>query len=234
VARCGSDLRVLQCTDFRRVLPDGLSLWWIAICRVICSERFKGGLLVVRYLGFAFVLLLGACSGAAGRDPVPVAQPVMRWDHRPEAAIWTSATFAALQSHGAVLATLEPTDIDAWCPAYRDAGVDDRNAFWTGLLSALAKHESTYNPRAVGGGGLWVGLVQIDPRTARGYGCDARNSAALKNGAANLSCAVRIAASQVPKRNSVARGMRDWGPFYSASKRADMRGWVSKQAYCQK
>ena len=158
----------------------------------------------------------------------------MRWDHRPEAAIWTGASLAALQSHGVVLSQLEPTDIDTWCPAYREAEPSQRNLFWTGLFSALAKHESTWNPVAVGGGGLWIGLVQIDPRTARWHKCEAQSVAALKNGAANLACAVRIASNQVPKKNSVARGMRDWGPFHHSDKRAEMRAWVSQQAYCQK
>ena len=102
------------------------------------------------------------------------------------------------------------------------------------MFSALAKHESTWNPVAVGGGGLWIGLVQIDPRTAKWHGCRAQSVAELKDGAANLSCAVRIASNQVPKRNSVARGMRDWGPFHHSDKRAEMRGWVSQQSYCQK
>ena len=158
----------------------------------------------------------------------------MHWDHRPEADAWTRATLAALNAHGAVLPALVPADIDAWCPAYRGAGEAQRRAFWAGLLSALAKHESTWNPRAVGGGGLWYGLVQIAPGTARGHGCRATSGAALKDGSANLSCAVRIAARQVPKQNTVAEGMRDWGPFHSSSKRAEMSAWTRSQSYCAK
>jgi len=156
----------------------------------------------------------------------------MRWDHRPEAAEWTAATLAALRGNGAVLTALEPADIGDWCPGYRRAGIEDRRAFWAGLLSALAKHESRWNPQAVGGGGRWYGLVQIDPRTARGHGCAARSGAALKDGSANLTCAVRIAANQVPKRGSVAGGMRDWGPFHSTAKRAEMAKWTRAQSYC--
>ena len=189
------------------------------------------------YLGLAAVFFLAACSSSGGVDAAsskslaPI-RPAMRWDHRPEAADWTASTLAALRTHGAVLATVEPADIDRWCPAYRGAGPEDRRAFWAGLLSALAKHESTWNPQAVGGGGRWIGLVQIDPRTARGYRCTAQSTAALKDGTANLSCAVRIAASQVPKGDTVAQGMRDWGPFYSSKKRAEMSAWTRQQAYC--
>lgn len=187
------------------------------------------------FLGMILVTL-AACArpNADGGVVRVVERPAMRWDFRPEAEIWTADTLKALRAHGAVLAKMEPGDIDAWCPAYREAGAADRRAFWAGLFSTLAKYESTWNPKAVGGGGRWIGLVQIDPRTARGYGCAAQSSAALKDGAANLSCAVRIAASQVPKYGTVSRGMRDWGPFYSDAKRAEMSAWTRRQDYCAK
>ncbi|MEX0311682.1 MAG: lytic transglycosylase, partial [Tateyamaria sp.] len=89
----------------------------------------------------------------------------------------------------------------------------------------------------VGGGGKWYGLLQILPATARGYGCAAGTGAALKNGAANLSCAVRIMAVTVPRDGVIyGRGGKgvaaDWGPMRSAAKRADMAGWLRKQRYC--
>ena len=85
----------------------------------------------------------------------------------------------------------------------------------------------------MGGGGLWFGLVQIAPATARAYGCAATSGSALKNPVANLSCGVRIAAKQVSRRGSVNRGMRDWGPFHSGAKRAEMSAWTRAQPYCQ-
>ena len=183
------------------------------------------------------VLALGvltACSVAPEVEelPIPEALPVMAWDHRPEADLWTEATMDALQTHGIELLSGAPADIDEWCPGYKTATMEERAAFWSGLFSALARYESTWNPRAVGGGGLWYGLVQIDPRTARAYGCEARTGEALRDGVANLTCAVRIATSQVLRRGTVSRGMLDWGPFHSGEKRAAMRDWVRNQAYC--
>ncbi|MBK5934482.1 transglycosylase-like protein with SLT domain [Rhodovulum imhoffii] len=183
-------------------------------------------------------LLLGACSAEPGlstrSDPI---RPQMRWDHRAEAEDWTNATLAALEGHGAVLTDVVPADIATYCPAYPEAGPAQRRAFWAGLFSALAKHESTWNPAAVGGGGRWFGLVQIAPATARGYGCAAKSGMALKDGVLNLSCAVRIAAHTVPRDGVVSRGMRgiaaDWGPFHSAVKRADIAGWTASQSYCR-
>ena len=182
----------------------------------------------------ASIALLTACAAKPVPEEVlPVALPAMAWDHRPEADEWTEATLDALEDEGAVLLSTLPADIGTWCPAFSDAGQDDRAAFWAGLFSALARFESTWNPDAVGGGGRWFGLVQIDPSTARGYDCDAQTGEALTDGSANLECAVRIAAHQVTTRGSVARGMLDWGPFHSDSRRAEMRAWVSTQDYCR-
>ena len=175
-------------------------------------------------------------SATVIKSAADMPRPRMRWDHRPESATWTQAAMTALATHGAPLTKIEPRDIETWCPAYRDSPIEDRRAFWAGLLSALAKHESTWRPDAVGGGGRWFGLVQIAPATARGYGCKARSGDALKNGAGNLSCAIRIMAHTVPRDGVVAAGgggvAADWGPFVMSSKRADMAGWTSRQRYC--
>lgn len=164
--------------------------------------------------------------------------PPMRWDHRENAARWTKASLAALEAHGKALPEMVPSDIDQYCPGYPKASHAERKAFWVGLLSALAKHESTWNSKAVGGGGQWFGLVQISPRTAKGYGCKAQSGRALKNGADNLSCAIRIMAHTVPRDGVVSEGWRgvaaDWGPFHTAEKRYDMMAWTSAQPYCQK
>jgi len=163
--------------------------------------------------------------------------PVTRWDHRSEANQWTRATMTAiLEEHGRPLIEMVPNDIKKWCPSYEGQNEFERSAFWIGLLSAMAKHESTWNPAAVGGGGQWFGLVQISPATAQGYGCRATSGVALKDGSANLSCAIRIMAHTVPRDGVVAANNRgvaaDWGPFHNASKRAEMAAWTSSQSYC--
>lgn len=187
------------------------------------------------------LLSLGAACAQIPEPEVeaaaPAALPVMAWDHRPESAQWTDATLAALKAHGAPLLSQVPGDIANWCPGYAEASEDERAAFWAGMLSALAKHESTWNPEAVGGGGKWFGLVQIAPATARSYGCAAGSGSALKDGVANLSCAVRIAARTVRRDGVVSAGMRglaaDWGPFHSSRKRNEMANWTRSQSYCQ-
>ncbi|MGJ5618575.1 transglycosylase SLT domain-containing protein [Sulfitobacter sp. MF3-043] len=164
--------------------------------------------------------------------------PRTRWQHMGGHEVWTRAALSALKAHGKPLVDLVPGDIEMWCPAYKTATDQTRGAFWVGFLSALAKHESTYKPWAVGGGGRWYGLLQILPGTARGYKCNVGTGQALKNGAANLSCAVRIMAVTVPRDGVIfGRGGRgvaaDWGPMRSAAKRRDMAGWLRGQNYCK-
>lgn len=188
--------------------------------------------------------VLAGCSGdmpASGglfssKNYPPATQQPMRWDAVAHADGWTGAVVAALEEHGTALVATVPADVAAWCPAYPRADAEGRKAFWAGLLSTLAKHESTWNPSAVGGGGRWFGLVQISPATARDYGCAATSPGALKDGPANLSCAVRIMNVTVPRDGVISEGMRgaaaDWGPFHSAQKRRDMIGWLHAQPYC--
>lgn len=184
-------------------------------------------------------------SDAAMLRPVPrpaemtMTIPNTKWEHRPGSDAWTRSAMTALMGHGQPLVRAVPRDIAAWCPGYPSAGPAQRSAFWVGFLSTLAKYESTYRTRAVGGGGLWYGLLQILPSTARGYGCRARSGGALKDGGDNLSCAIRIMARTVPRDRAIAvndgrwRGVAaDWGPMRSAGKRAEMARWLRGQEYC--
>lgn len=194
-----------------------------------------------RPLAIALLLLpLGCVAPEEDRVEQAAFLPAMRWDHRPEAADWTAATLAALRAEGAVLASTIPADVDAFCPKYAEASMPERRAFWAGLFSALAKHESTWNPKAKGGGGRWIGLMQIAPRTARAYDCDLPEGAGLTDGKANLACAVKIAARQVGRDGAIVsdgsggwRGVaRDWAPMRVESKRKDVASWTRAQSYC--
>jgi hypothetical protein len=165
--------------------------------------------------------------------------PDTRWDFQRGSESWTRAALAALRTHGSDIEKTVPRDIAAWCPAYVDNPPHLRRAFWVGMMSALAKHESTYRPTAVGGPNLWYGLLQIYPDTARRYGCRATTGEALKDPEDNLSCAVRIMNVTVPRDNAIAvRDSRwsgvaaDWGPMTNRSKIAEMSAWTRRQDYC--
>lgn len=166
--------------------------------------------------------------------------PRMRWGNRDAEGKWKAAALVALNQHGQSLTQTIPRDIDTWCPFYAEADEVTRQAFWIGFMSALAKHESTYTPTAVGGGGQWFGLLQISPATARGYDCNAGTGEALKDGGANLSCAIRIMSVTVPRDGVITakderwRGVAaDWGPMRNAEKRQDMVAWLNDQPYCK-
>lgn len=165
--------------------------------------------------------------------------PRTRWEHKPGNPVWTRAAMSAIATEDNDLESVVPTDIDRWCPAYTDNPPELRRAFWVGMMSALAKHESTYNPEAVGGPNLWYGLLQIYPDTARRYGCRATTGEALKNPTENLSCAARIMNVTVARDRAIAvyngrwRGVAaDWGPMSNPSKIPEMANWTRQQSYC--
>jgi len=175
-----------------------------------------------------------ACTMNAGAEIDET--PAARWDHRPAGEEWTRTTLNAISTKGQGLTRTTPADIDTFCPAYRRASAEDRQAFWMGLFSAIAKHESTWNPAARGAGGRYRGMMQISPATARSYGC---NPAALYDATENLTCTVRIASRQVERTGVVVGGpgdwggvAADWGPLRNAKKRADIASWTRKQDYC--
>jgi len=181
-----------------------------------------------RGLALACLVLAAACAPAPEPDAT---LPAMRWDHRPEAERWTLSTMNALHTRGPSLLSVVPADIDSYCPAYAEADATSRAAFWSGLFSAIAKYESTWNPKAKGGGGIYFGLLQILPATARSVGCDPGK---LLDGEVNLTCAVRIADRRVKVSDgTVASITADWGPMHWADKRAEMAAWTRAQSYCQ-
>ncbi len=198
------------------------------------------GLRAISLRVFGAIFATAAVSACLAKQPEELSfvAPPMQWDHRPEGPAWTQSTLVALSTKDSLLSERVPADIDTWCPGYATAPVEARRAFWAGLLSSVARYESTWNPQASGGGGRWIGLMQISPRTAQNYNCQATSVGALKDGAANLQCAVEIMSTQVAKDGLVAgggnRGIgRDWAPLRSGEKRAAMAAWTRDQPYCQ-
>lgn len=180
-------------------------------------------------------------TGAAVRPQARLAfLPAARWDNQQDGAMWTRAAMSAIRTHAPQLDDVVPRDIETWCPGYASNPDHLRQAFWVGMMSALAFYESTLRPDAVGGGNRWFGLLQIYPPTARGYSCRARTGSDLTNPAANLSCAARIMNVTVARDRAVAlhdgrwRGVAaDWGPMTTATKRNAMSAWTRQQSYCQ-
>lgn len=173
-----------------------------------------------------------------GVPALPVTLPAMPWDARPEAAVWTEATFLAVQAQDAVLAAQVPADIDLWCPGYKTGSMTDRQSFWVALIALTAKPESGFNPAAAGPGGYY-GLMQISPRTAADAGCGVSTKAELKDGENNLFCAVQILSRQVAADGEAVgakgnRGIgRDWMPWRKKAMRDSAAVWLQQQEYCR-
>ena len=176
-------------------------------------------------------------GAAVGPEPRPVFTAEARWDGTGQGEALSVAAMRAIDAAPHDLTEVVPADIGAWCPGYERNPRHLRAAFWVGTVSALARYESTFNPQAVGGGGAWHGLLQIAPATARAYGCEAGSGEALRDGEANIACAIRIMSRTVSRDGVVAaRGdgiAADWGPMSREALRETIREWVSGQSYCQ-
>jgi hypothetical protein len=166
--------------------------------------------------------------------------PRARWEHRRNGHLWTRVAMSAVMSHGRALIETVPRDIAEWCPAYPGQDATGRAKFWTAFLSTLSRYESTFNPNAVGGGGLWFGLLQIYPQTADFRKCRVRSGEGLKHGPSNLNCAVRIMAITVPRDDAISieenrwKGVAaDWGPIRNDWMRRDMQRYTKRQTYCR-
>jgi hypothetical protein len=187
----------------------------------------------------ALIVLTALClAGCVSQKAPEATRFAMAWDHRPEAAFWTTSTMSAVARHDTDLTRIVPGDIQHWCPGYVGASDTERRAFWAGLVSAVARYESSWNPAASGGGGRYIGVMQISPRSAVNYGCTADSARELKDGAANLECAVTMMAHHVGSDELVAgggnRGIgRDWMPLRDADKREALAAWTRQQSYCQ-
>lgn len=161
-------------------------------------------------------------------------KPAMRWGEGNEE--WTAAALQALNEEGVTLLSTVPSDVLQFCPGYASQSRENRAAFWAGLLSSVARHESRHVETAKGGGGRYLGLMQISRPAASANGC----GGSLLDGSDNLRCAVRIMARHVVRDNAIAGGKsgwrgvaRDWMPLRSSSKRADIASWTRKQSYCR-
>ena len=184
-------------------------------------------------LALPLALFLAACAPAPRADTEP--DIAARWNHRPEAATWNTAMMQALQTDGAAMLALVPRDADTFCPGYARASTPQRAAFYVAVFSGLARYESGWNPRASGGGGRYRGLMQISPQTARFHGCDLP-AEGLYDGAANLSCAVRIATAAVTRDGVVATGRggiaADWPPMRDTTRRAEIAAFTRALPGC--
>ena len=140
-----------------------------------------------------------------------------------------------------LLASSIPDDIQRFCPAYQTLDTDKRNMFWVGLLSAMARPESNFEPAtkftesfsdSSGRKVISRGLLQISIESANQsrYGCNIKKAEDLHIPAVNLACSVKILSAWVRSDNVIATYKID------SENRGGGRYWsisASHRAICQ-
>ena len=151
------------------------------------------------------------------------------------------------------LPRLKPADIGKFCPGYARLTNRERSQFWVGLLSAMAKPESNFQPltryqeKFHDGKGKPVisrGLLQISQESANQprYSCNIRHADQLHDPATNLKCAVRIMQKWVKTDGHISQpdwsreakgGARYWSVLRPArGKLAQIRQFTSQLPGC--
>lgn len=203
-------------------------------------------------------LTLLPLAGCEAQPPAPTptmaartepALPTGRWDSKPDGPAWTRFALAGIDAHGQGLLATQPADVASYCPRYPQAGPADRRAFWAGLMSALARPESNFNPAVTftesfpdssGRPVVSRGLLQISQESANGYGCGITDPQQLHDPETHLSCAARIINRLVTRDGVIGstsapwKGMSAyWSPFRRADARAELQQWTARQSYCR-
>lgn len=175
------------------------------------------------------------------------------WARRNPDGSWTRAAEKAVAN--STLSSLMPKDIGKFCGKYSDILVNERNKFWAGLLSIMARPESNFNPKtsylekfrdSSEHRVISRGLLQLSIESANQdrYNCRIANSEELHDPDINLSCAVKILDYWVAKdgviatyggKNSASRGGgRYWSTLRESNNHlGEITGFTRKLSVCQ-
>lgn len=155
---------------------------------------------------FASLLLAVVCNTHASLD-------YAAWAGSNQDGSWTRLAERAVTA--AALPGLLPADIDFFCPRYPALAKQERQKFWVGLLSAMAKPESNFQPQRYyrekfvdrrGEPVISRGLLQISIESAnqKRYSCAIPYPAKLHDPATNLHCGAKILALWVSTDGVIA------------------------------
>lgn len=173
----------------------------------------------MRLMGVFSILVLGLFACAKPRPtPQPSFAAVATTTASGNSSAWAEATVRALQSEGAVLVDTVPADIAKFCPAYEGAAKAQRQAFWTGLFSHLARYP-------IAGDSL--------------VACSDLDTSGLTVEQAGMSCTVRTVARNVVQDGALIGGKkgwlgmaRDWLPLRDKAVQSGVANWTASQPYC--
>jgi hypothetical protein len=138
-------------------------------------------------------------SSSTGGNGAFIAMP---WDGKhADTDEWNQFTADAIAKFGSAMRSKTPSDVTSFCPNYGNLDEAGKTQFWIGLIAAMAKFESNYNPStrytegfddSNGNAVVSRGLLQLSYESAKAYGCDVSSSSALHDPKVNLTCTVRI------------------------------------------
>ncbi len=139
------------------------------------------------------------------------------WSSTNQDGSWTRAAEQAVAN--SVLPRQVPADVHYFCPTYPTLSVQQRRKFWVGLLSAMAKPESNFQPHryytekfadAKGRRVVSRGLLQISIESANQprYDCDIPTATLLHDPKVNLACGVKILSKWVKTDGVIAKAKK--------------------------
>lgn len=158
---------------------------------------------------------------------------------------WEAATRLALEELGTNLLRKEPADAADFCPRFSRLSAAQRKAFYTRLVAAIAKHESSFNPRAryteafadrEGKPVVSRGLLQLSYESARGYDCPVESPADLHDPETNLHCGVQVLAKWIVDDNAIGSGKRGGARYWAVlrePKRERIAGLTKALPFCR-
>jgi len=151
------------------------------------------------------------------------------WAEKNTDGSWTKATLHAVSE--SPLSMITPRDISYFCPMYPNLEPGQRNKFWVGLLSAMARSESNFRPETTftesfpdmsGKRVISRGLLQISIESANQsrYDCKVARAEDLHVPEINLGCGVKILSALVKADDVIAtyktgRRNRGGGRYWS-------------------
>lgn len=157
------------------------------------------------------LVLLAGCQSVKGPEPITDNMPdkpvkieaSYDWDHKSDSKNWTEFTRKALLKRGKNLLNKksDPASAGRYCDRFNEMNKEERIVFWTGLIAAMARYESSFRPSTTfkesfknskGERVISAGLLQASYESARGYGFKDATTEKLKDPEYNLNVGVQI------------------------------------------
>lgn len=127
---------------------------------------------------------------------------------------WSRITLDGLDLYGqGMLSQKSIKDVTDFCPNYSKLDLQEKKEFYLGLIAAMAKFESNFNPKSQykesfkSSDGDYVvsrGLLQISKGSSQYYSCGITDANMLHDPKLNLECGIRILNKWIVKDECLA------------------------------